>query len=146
MVNLLASICGNMKLKQLHIEGVVAAARGDILNIVNRLASRIAHAADVVFEDPDLQRIVNYTGAKAEFASSEENPAVVNIALGQRTPEHVAVTVYGDGGGEIKLEISARLSSLLPYPRTSTFSSLDEVVRGLSEIAVLIRDKAHAGH
>jgi len=131
-----------MKLSKLHTEGVVAAARGDIINIVNDLASKITRSAKVIFGgDRRMAALLNFIEPQVEFSDEEDQPAVVMLRLGGRTPETVSVTVFGDGGGEIKLEMSERLSRLLSLPRHATLSSLEDVNQKLSEVAAIIKDK-----
>lgn len=137
----LSTISGGKKsAMRVTSEGVVAAARGDILNIVNELAGKVARVLNLALRnDPDLSE-VKVSDANVEFANTEDQPAIVTVRIGGRTPESLAVTVYGDGDGELKMEMSERLSRLLKIPRTMSLSSLDEVIRSITDVATAMKD------
>lgn len=122
-------------------EGVVAAARGDILTTINDIAGKVARSAQAIFGDRSLVGAIGFHKPQVEYTDSEDDPAVVMLRLGGRTPETVAVTIYGDGVGETKLEMSERLSRLLGVPRHCIVSSLREVDAKLGEIVAVIKQK-----
>ena len=128
-----------MRLSGIHSEGMVAAARGDILNIVNDLAGRIARATQVIFNEPVLRRVVRRPSV--EYTTSEDDPAIVTLHLGHNNSETITISVFGDGEGEIKYEMSERLSKLLSLPPKASLSSLREVDKNLSEVAVAITQR-----
>lgn len=127
-------------------EGVVAAARGQITTVVNDIAGRVARSAEEIFgNDRVLKSVLNFDRPQVEFADEEDEPAVVLLRLGARTPETISVTVFGDGGGEIKLEMSERLAGLLELPQHAVLSSSKEAAQKLVEVAAIMRRKLGQG-
>jgi hypothetical protein len=124
------------------VEGMVAVDRKDITTIINKLAGRINRSAVVMFgRDRGLARSIGLSEPVVEYADDESQPAVVTVRLGGRAAESLAVMVHGDGKGEIKLEMSERLSRLLGLPRYAALSSLEEVQRAFGVVVATIRRK-----
>lgn len=123
-------------------EGVVAAARGDIIEIVNGLASRIAHTAELVLHrDRRIAYLLGISRPEAEFSEEEDAPAVITFTIGKSEPQAVSIIIYGDGGGEIKFEMTDKLSKLLNIARMSALSSEEEVNRKLGILMASISDR-----
>ncbi len=125
-------------------EGVVSAARGDILNVVNDIAGNVARAAQAIFGDRELVGVVKFAKPQVEYTNAEGDPAIVTLRIGGGSPETMSITVFGDGDGEIKLEMSERLARLLRMGRHETASSVDEVSEQLGEVVAAIKQGLRA--
>lgn len=125
-------------------EGVVSAARGDILGVVNDLARYVASAARAIFNDRQLAGVVKFAKPQVEYTNEEDDPAIVTLRIGGGSPETMSITIFGDGDGEIKLEMSERLSRLLRVRRHDTASSVEEVSKKLSGIVAAIKQGLQA--
>lgn len=124
------------------VEGVVTADRANIVGVVNKIASKIARAARVIFgSDREIARLINFREPQVELTDDDGTPAVVTLRIGGRTPETLSVTVYGDGDGELKLEMSERLSRLLGVSRYSSASSVEAIDVRLSKMMSIIKRK-----
>lgn len=113
-------------------EGVVAAAKGDIINIVNDAAAKVSDAATAMgFPKPEVS-----------FTDDNARPAVVNIEAGRnavfRTPQTIAVTIHGDS--EFKVELAGQLAQALNVAAIYPQRSADEVIERLQRIRADMRE------
>jgi len=122
------------KLKPIK-EGVVAAARDDIINVINDAATQIAEAVqEMGFPKPVV-----------EFTDDGTTPAVLNIQAGQndlfQEKQTIAVAVHGDS--EFKMELPAGFATALNLSDFYPQRSADEVVERLQEIRASMRELHH---
>lgn len=112
----------------------VAAAREDIVASINAIAGKIRRSMTVIFNDVKSSR------PKIEASRSDDEPAVVTVSIGGET---IAARVFGDAGGEIKLEMSQRLSDVLGLPVRTKASTVEQVDVKLGQVASLIAQRLH---
>lgn len=122
-------------LSSLYTEGVVSAARGNIINTTNQLASQASQVIKQIIDGlrPSLGN-TKISEPDVKFSSTESVPASVNVTVGTKSPQFITTTVYGDGGGEIELAIGDRLSKVLTFPPITDVSSVDELGKKIGEL------------
>ena len=123
-----------------YSEGVVAQARGTVLSVINDLASRLANVAEHTFgRDGHLGLLLTRRRPNVVFADQEDEPATITLLFGRpgtpSGPQALTLQVYGDGAGEIKVEMAQKLALLLNLPRRLVVNSEEEAVTKLGQIA-----------
>ena len=123
-----------MKLRSIS-EGMIDQARSGIVGMLNRQAGRIAAFA---------KSAIRSASVSIDDSAAPDEPAVVTIRFG-RSPETMALRLFGDGRGEIKLETSQRLAGLLKMPTTTHLNSVAEAEAALAAAAASLTDRLEHG-
>jgi hypothetical protein len=125
-----------MRLNLLYTESDVTAARGDILNTVNDLATQIAQQVG-----PKAGGGLGFPPPQVDTTTDPSNPALVYIEAGRNviepSPQTITVTIYSDD--DISIEMPALLTRRLNVHDYYHLRTLADVVKALTKVRTAMR-------
>jgi hypothetical protein len=96
----------------------------------------LANIAERVFgRDGHLALLLASDRPRVDFSEAEDEPATITMLFGRAAPQALTMEVYGDGAGEIKLEMAQELATLLHLPHRLSLNSEEEAATKLGQIA-----------
>ena len=119
-----------MKLNIIH-EGIVSAAKGDIVNVKNDIATQIA----------DAVREMHFGEISSEFAKSSADDCLIYILLGKHT---ILVRIMADD--DIQIQVPERLSKLMNIHDYYKLETPEEAIESIRKIQTTIYDFVQDQH